>query len=90
MDFSFQKYLNDKLFTLKEEVLAKVVYSVIGKDKATLHEIKKFEFIYHDSYPNREFVAYDGELIGEIKMFCRRDARQWKMGFDFIPKNKFD
>ena len=92
MTGEFQHFWMQQMFNLKEDLLKKIMEQVLGREPE-MEDAKDFEFISHEQYPGREFIGHkERGLLGEIVMAHRHDSTNFSfhVGFDFIPKNKFD
>lgn len=85
-----QAHINSQMFNLKEQLLDKIIKQCLERDYYFLEEVKRFQLVTHARCPGREFIGFDGGLIGEIVMFQREEDFQIKMGYEFIPKTKID
>lgn len=82
---TFVEQIKENLFSLKEELLKKIVSSALGKDNFTTEEVKHFSFVQFEHLNSREFVEFRDNVIGEISMFEKQENFQSKMGFEFQP-----
>lgn len=86
-DFSSEIAISMHKF--KEDLLKQIMKQVLGRD-AKITDAHDFEFIKHESFPQREFIGHTlAGLLGEIKMITKFDNVAHCMGLEFIPMKEF-
>lgn len=86
---SMPSFIFQCMANIKEEVLSSIMKQVLGRDPTYL-DAPDFEIISHENYPGREYIGFKGNLLGEIVMTQKEENNQWRMGFEFTPKNTFE
>lgn len=71
------------MFKLREELYAEVVHQCLGRSFSP-EDATRFEFII--DHKKREFISFDGGIVGEIKMTQNNTENMHLMGWEFIPK----
>jgi hypothetical protein len=84
---SFHNEIIRQLFITKDQMLKDVIKMVLGRDFCADTDIKDFGFVILQDSPEKEYISYKGEVIGEIVPTMKIDETTLatKMGFDFIP-----
>lgn len=86
---TMQSWLSEQVYELKEKTLREVMELCLGH-QANTPDYQRFKIITHLEYPGREFIGFDGRMVGEIVYYSRQEGQQWKVGYEFIPKTKID
>ncbi len=85
-----QEHLMRQFVKTKDDVLKKVIQQVLGREYFTTDEVKDFSFVFFVHHPNREFIGYKGNMIGELKIFYKYEDNQSKVVIEFEPKTEVD
>jgi hypothetical protein len=82
----FMNRFTSKMLLMKDEVLSGVIKQCLGRDWFLDSEVSaRFEFIKYENKGEREFIAFDGVEIGEIKMEWRNEGNGVVAGWKFVP-----
>lgn len=86
---AMQSWLIEQACNMREKVLREVMAKCLGRP-AELSDCGRFSLVIHQRHPGREFIGFDGNMIGEIRYFDRQEDFKWIAGYEFIPKTKID
>lgn len=91
LDTRFMEFQINKVIDLKGALLLKIAKQLLGRELVFETDIKRLGLITHELFPGREFIGFDGNMIGEIKMFHRDESDRVEnnnivIGREFEPK----
>lgn len=87
---AFHSQLVEQLANCKDECLKGIMKQCLGREPVIPEDAKRFQIVTHERYPGREFIGFDGNMVGEIKFFSREENFQNKVSYEFEPKTMID
>lgn len=80
----------NRLATLKDDLLQQVAAACLGRPIDITADKDKFSIVLHEGFPGREFIAYLGLMIGEVKMIFENTENGFTAGWQFLPCTKIE